>query len=284
MSSAKQPVGLIAGAGRVPFLVAAGILRRNRRLVVVALKGFASPRLTGLADDFTWAGLTRVGRWIRYLRKEGVREAVLIGSVRKKEMYLRFRLLRNLPDIRTARIWYAKVRKDKRDNSVLRAVADELAREGIELASSVKYCQEHLAGEGVMTRTRPSRSVEEDAEFGWRIARSSAHLDIGQSVAVKEHDIIAIEAIEGTDEMIRRAGKLCKVGGWTLIKVARPRQDMRFDVPTVGPDTMRNLAEQKCTCLVLEAGKTLIADKPATLVLADKLGIAVVGKCPETSQ
>ncbi len=284
MSSAKQPVGLIAGAGRAPFLVAAGILRRNRRLVVVALKGFASPRLTGLADDFTWAGLTRVGRWIRYLRKEGVREAVLIGSVRKKEMYLRFRLLRNLPDIRTARIWYAKVRKDKRDNSVLQAVADELAREGIELASSVKYCQEHLAGEGVMTRTRPSRSVEEDAEFGWRIARSSADLDIGQSVAVKEHDIIAIEAIEGTDEMIRRAGKLCKVGGWTLIKVARPRQDMRFDVPTVGPDTMRNLAEQKCACLVLEAGKTLIADKPATLVLADKLGIAVVGKCPETSR
>ncbi|MCK5558553.1 MAG: UDP-2,3-diacylglucosamine diphosphatase LpxI, partial [Candidatus Hydrogenedentes bacterium] len=189
-----------------------------------------------------------------------------------------------LPDIRTARIWYARVRKDKRDNSVLRAVADELAREGIELASSVKYCQEHLAGEGVMTRTRPSRSVEEDAEFGWRIARSSANLDIGQSVAVKEHDIIAIEAIEGTDEMIRRAGKLCKVGGWTLIKVARPRQDMRFDVPTVGPDTMRNLAEQKCACLVLEAGKTLIADKPATLVLADKLGIAVVGKCPETSR
>ena len=283
MSSVKPPVGLIAGAGRVPFLVAAGILQRNRRLVVVALKGFASPRLTGLADDFTWAGLTRVGRWIRYLRKEGVREAVLIGSVRKKEMYLRFRLLRNLPDIRTARIWYSRVRKDKRDNSVLRAVADELAREGIELASSVKYCQEHLAGEGVMTRTRPSRSVEEDAEFGWRIARSSANLDIGQSVAVKEHDIIAIEAIEGTDEMIRRAGKLCKVGGWTLIKVARPRQDMRFDVPTVGPDTMRNLAEQKCACLVLEAGKTLIADKPATLVLADKLGIAVVGKCPETS-
>ncbi len=283
MSDTKQAVGLIAGAGRAPFLVAAGILGSGSRLAVVALKGFASPRLAGLADEFTYAGMARVGRWIRYLRKKGVREAVLIGSVKKKEMYSRFRLLRYLPDIRTARMWYGTVRKDKRDNSVLRAVADELAREGIELVSSVKYCQEHLAEEGVMTRTRPSRRLEEDAEFGWRIARSSAHLDIGQSVAVKEHDIIAVEAIEGTDAMIRRAGGLCEVGGWTLIKVARPNQDMRFDVPTVGPDTLRNLAEQKCACLVLEAGKTLIVDKSATLGLADELGIAVVGKRSEPS-
>ena len=283
MSDAKQPVGLIAGAGRAPFLVAAGILGSGRRLTVVALKGFASPRLAGLADDFTYAGLARVGQWIRYLRKEGVREAVLIGSVKKKEMYSRFRLLRYLPDIRTAKIWYGTVRKDKRDNSVLRAVADELAREGIELVSSVKYCQEHLAGEGVMTRTRPSRGLEADAEFGWEIARSSADLDIGQSVAVKERDIIAVEAMEGTDAMIRRAGSLCEVGGWTLVKVARPKQDMRFDVPTVGPDTLRNLAEQKCACLVLEAGKTLIADKSATLSLADELGIAIVGKRSEPS-
>ena len=129
-----------------------------------------------------------------------------------------------------------------------------------------------------MTRTAPSAEVTADIEFGWRIAQSSADLDIGQSVAVKERDIIAVEAIEGTDAMIARTGELCKVGGWTLIKVARPNQDMRFDVPTVGPETLRNLAATRCACLVVQAGKTLIADKPATLALADKLGIAVLGK------
>jgi UDP-2,3-diacylglucosamine hydrolase len=163
----------------------------------------------------------------------------------------------------------------------LLAVADELRNEGIELVSSVKYCEEHLADEGVMTETPIPRSVQEDVEFGWGIARASAGLDIGQSLAVKERDIIAVEAIEGTDSMIRRAGRLCRKGGWTLVKVARPKQDMRFDVPTVGPSTIRHLKDSKCICLVVEAGKTMIVDKPVTLALADKLKIAVVGKRAE---
>jgi len=278
MIDPAEPVGLIAGAGRSPFLAAEGILATGRPRVTIALKGFASPRLAGLADEFAGVGLTRVGSWIRELRRRGVRQAVMIGSVRKGDMYSRFRVLKYIPDLRTARIWYGKVRRDKRDNAVLLAVANELQREGIELVSSVKYCEEHLATEGLMTRTVPSADVTADIEFGWRIAQSSAELDIGQSVAVKERDIIAVEAIEGTDAMIARAGKLCKVGGWTLIKVARPNQDMRFDVPTVGPETLRNLAAARCACLVVQAEKTLITDKPATLALADKLGIAVLGK------
>jgi len=120
--------------------------------------------------------------------------------------------------------------------------------------------------------------VELDIEFGWKIARASADLDIGQSLAVKERDILAVEAVEGTDAMIARAGELCKKGDWTMIKVARPKQDMRFDVPTVGPQTIKNLAAAKCHTLVVEAKKTLIADKPATLALADKLKIAIIGK------
>ncbi|MFW6133812.1 MAG: LpxI family protein, partial [Planctomycetota bacterium] len=139
-------------------------------------------------------------------------------------------------------------------------------------------CEEHLADEGLMTQTPIPRGAEQDVEFGWRIARASAGLDIGQSIAVKECDIVAVEAMEGTDAMIRRAGRVCRVGGWTLVKVARPKQDMRFDVPTVGPGTLRNLKNAKCACLVLEAGRTLIVDKPATLDLADRLKIAVVGK------
>ena len=274
----RKPVGLIAGNGRGPFLVARGMKAAGLRVVVLGLKGFASPRLAGLADEFRWVGLTRMGSWLRAFRRFGLSEAVMIGGVRKSDMYARWRVLRYIPDLRTAWLWYVRVRKDKRDNAVLLAVADELESKGVQLVSSVKYCSEHLAGEGLMTRNTPPRGWEADIEFGWRIARASADLDIGQSVAVKERDIIAVEAIEGTDAMIRRAGELCRSGGWTLIKVARPDQDMRFDVPTVGPETIRNLRDTGCRCLAVEAGKTVIVDKPDTLALADKLGVAVVGR------
>ena len=278
MSTTAEPMGLIAGNGRLPILIADGIRRTGRRLVVVGIRGQADPGLRDLADTFAWAGITRLGRWIRLLRRNGVRQAVLAGGVRKANMYSPLRLLRYLPDLRTARLWYGKLRHDKRDNAVLLALADELAAEGIELMSSVEYCAEHLADEGLMTKTSLPRGVEADAAFGFDIARRSAELDVGQSVAVKERDIIAVEAMEGTDEMIARAGRLCKTGGWTLVKVARPDQDMRFDVPTVGAETLRALKSARAACLVLEAGRTIVLDKPETLALADNLGIAVVGK------
>ena len=277
----RQPVGLIAGSGRLPFLVAQGVKKLGRPLIVVGLAGNASPRLKDMADEFVWAGITRPGKWISSLRRHGVHETVMIGGVKKKHIYSPLRLIRYIPDLRAVRIWYFRLRKDKRDNAVLLAVADELRTEGIELVSSVKYCTEHLADEGLLTRTPIPRAAEEDVEFGWRIARASADMDIGQSIAVKERDIIAVEAMEGTDAMVRRAGRVCRVGGWTMVKVARPKQDMRFDVPTVGPSTIRNLKDAKCICLVVEAGRTLIVDKPATLQLADSLKIAVVGRRAE---
>lgn len=274
----REPVGLIAGQGRPPFLAARGMRAAGRKVVIVGLRGFASRRLAQLADEFVWCGVTRIGQWLAALRSAGVREAVMIGAVAKRRIYTPLRLLRYIPDLRTARLWYVRLRKDKRDNALLLAVADELRTEGIELVSCVKYCKEHLAEEGLMTRTPLPGGAEADAAFGWRIARASAALDIGQSIAVKERDIIAVEAVEGTDAMIRRAGRLCRVGGWTLVKVARPKQDMRFDVPTIGPHTIRHLKDARCACLVVEAGKTMIVDKPATLAVADKLGIAILGK------
>jgi DUF1009 family protein len=277
MPADRQPVGLVAGYGRGPFLVAQGMRQAGRRVVIVGLRGLASPRLVHLADEFTWAGLTRMGSWIAAFLKAGVREAVMIGGVRKREIYSPLRVLRHVPDFRTAWLWYVRLRKDKRDNAVLLAVVDEFRKEGIELVSSVRYCSEHLATEGLMTRTPVPREAQENVQFGWRITRASADLDIGQSIAVRERDIIAVEAMEGTDAMIRRAGRVCRVGGWTLVKVARPKQDMRFDVPTVGPSTIRNLRDAGCACLVVEAGKTVVVDKPTTLALADKLGIAVLG-------
>lgn len=273
-----KPVGLVAGSGRLPFLVAQGMLNAGRSLVVVGLSGLASRRLKDMAHQFVWAGFVKPSSWVRMFRRHGVKEAVMIGGVKKRAIYSPLRVLRYIPDLRAAKIWYVRLRKDKRDNALLLAVADELRSEGIELVSSVKYCKEHLADAGLMTRTSVPRGAEADVEFGWHIARASADLDIGQSIAVKERDIIAVEAMEGTDAMIRRAGRVCRVGNWTMVKVARPKQDMRFDVPTIGPGTIRNLKDAKCVCLVVEAGKTLIVDKPATVALADKLGIAVVGK------
>ena len=139
------------------------------------------------------------------------------------------------------------------------------------------YCKEHIATEGVMTKTQPGPSVHGDIEFGWEIVKKLGELDIGQAIAVKEKEIIAVEAIEGTAKMIERAGKLCKKGDWTLIKTAKPDQDMRFDVPCVGPDTIKSLADNGGKCLVLQKEKTIIIDKPETVELADRLGIAIVG-------
>ncbi len=274
----REPIGLIAGAGRLPFMVADGVKRAGRRLAVVGFRGGADPELQSLADRFSYVGITRWSTSIRLLRRWGVKNAVMVGRVAKDTMYSPARILQLLPDLRTIKLWYVKLRKDKRDNKVLTAIADELSSEGVELISSVEYCAEHLADEGLMTATTPSKAALADAEFGWEIARRSAELDIGQALAVKEHDIIAVEAMEGTDRMIERAGKLCRSGGWTLVKVARPDQDMRFDVPTIGPGTVRRLRLLGGACLVVEARRTIIIDKPQTLALADELRIPILGR------
>lgn len=278
-----NPLGIIAGAGRFPFLVAEGARRAGRPVVVVALRGLASPDLRTRAERFYWSGVVRLGRWIRLLRRAGVREAVMAGSVRKSEMYGRFRMLRYLPDWTSIRLWFFEV-ADRRNDTILRATADRLQREGITLTESVRYCREHLPAAGVLTRNGPSRALQQDIEFGWQIAKEMGRLDIGQAIAVKEREVIAVEAIEGTDRMIERAGELCRHGGWTLIKVAKPNQDLRFDVPTVGPDTIENLHRHGAAALVFEAGITLAIDLDKMVALADRYGMVVVAHEAGTTQ
>ena len=270
---------MIAGQGRLPFLVAQGAKKAGLRVVCVGLAGQADPGLADEVDSFSWVGLVRLGQWIRKLKKQGATETIMVGWVSKRQMFTPWRIVRYLPDWRAIRLWYGRLRnKDKRNDTLLAALADELAGGGIVLENSVKYCQEHLAQEGVLTRRQPGESDLKDAAFGWEIVKRMGDLDIGQAIAVKEGEVIAVEAIEGTDEMIARAGRLCKAGGWMLIKTAKPNQDMRFDVPTVGPDTIENLKKNKGLSLVIEAEKTLIIDMPATLKLADKYKISVVGR------
>lgn len=271
-----NPLGIIAGAGRFPFLVAEGARAQGRPVVIVGLRGLADPGLAAYADRLHWSGVVRLGRWIRLFRKAGVREAIMAGSVRKSEMYARFRMIRYLPDWTSIKLWFFEV-ADRRNDTILRATADHMQRKGITLVNSIQYCADHIASEGVMTRRQPTAAQLRDIEFGWHIVKEMGRLDIGQSIAVKEQEVIAVEAIEGTDRMIERAGQLCRQGGWMLVKVAKPNQDLRFDVPTVGPATIENLHRNRAAALVVEAGQTLIVDRPALLQLADKLGIVVVG-------
>lgn len=279
----QGPLGLIAGEGEFPKLVARGVRAAGRGLVVVGLRGAADPALGALADRFCWRGIAQLGRWIRVFRKAGCREVVMAGRVRKVEMFggPRWRqYLQHWPDLTSIRVWYRHAR-DKRNDTLLGAVADEMARRGLLLIDSTRYCSEALAEAGPLTPHEPPARVLDDAAFGWPIAKEIARLDIGQSIAVKEREIIAVEAIEGTDQLIERAGELCRQGGWTLVKVAKPNQDMRFDVPTVGPHTIEKLHAARAAGLVIEAGKTLMLERERLLALARQHRIAVIGRRSE---
>ena len=275
----QDVLGLIAGGGRLPFLVAAGAKRAGLRVICVGLAETTDRGLAEEVDVFYKGAIARPGGWIRKLRKHRVTRTIMVGRVNKGRLFTPWRIVQYLPDWRAFRIYYWRLRgKNTQPDSFLGAVADELASGGIILENSIMYCKEHLATAGVMTGTQVRASVEGDIEFGWQIVKKLGELDIGQAVAVKEKEVIAVEAIEGTAAMIERAGRLCRSGGWTLIKVSKPQQDMRFDVPCVGPDTIRSLAENGGKCLVVEAEKTIIIDKPETIKLADKLGITILGR------
>ncbi|MBN1347171.1 MAG: UDP-2,3-diacylglucosamine diphosphatase LpxI [Phycisphaerae bacterium] len=280
-SAAAEPsaLGLIAGSGEFPLLVARGAKRAGCRLVVVGLRGLADESLIDLADRFHWSGIAQLGRWIRLFRRERIDRAILAGSVRKTDMLMPLwrLLLRYPPDLTTIRLWFFKL-PDRRNDTVLRGVGEEMAQRGVRLVDSTQYCPEAMAEVGVLTRTAPTGAQQRDADLGWDVAKEMGRLDVGQSVAVKDGDVIAVEAIEGTDRMIARAGELCRKGGFVHVKVAKPEQDMRFDVPTIGPDTIKNLHAAGAGCLVVEAGKTLIVNRQETLALADQFGIAVVGR------
>lgn len=274
----KDVLGLIAGEGRLPFLVAAGAKKAGLKVICVGLADTTEYKLANEVDIFYRVALARPGTWIRKLRKHSVTRTIMVGRVSKGRLFTPWRIIRYLPDWRAFRIYYWRLRnKNKLTDSLLCALADELASGGIILENSIMYCKEHLATAGTMTANPLRPSIKGDIEFGWEIVKKLGELDIGQAIAIKEKEVIAIEAIEGTAEMIKRAGKFCKSGGWTLIKVSKPQQDMRFDVPCVGPDTIRSLAENGSKCLVVETDKTIIIDKPETIKLANQLGITIFG-------
>ncbi len=202
---------------------------------------------------------------------------MMVGVVQKTRMYDPLVAVRSLPDLRAIRLWYRVLRHDRRSQTLLTALADELSSNGIELIDTTRYIPQHMATPGVLTRRQPTAQQSADIAFGWPILMRMNDLDIGQAIAVKDRDVIAVEAIEGTDGMIRRAGGLCKSGGWVLVKGPRPDKDRRFDVPTVGVKTIEAIKAAGGSCLAVAAGSVILAEKEKVLAAADEAGIAIVG-------
>ena len=269
-------VGLLAGSGRFPILFAESARRQGHKVACVGIRYEAPEELRALCQSFQVVGVSRLGGMIRAFRREGVREVVMAGKVTKSVMYTPWRIVRLWPDLRMIGFWYRTVRGDKRDDSILLGVIDEFARDGITFESALDYCPELLVKDGVLTRRAPTAAELADVEFGWALAKEMGRLDVGQSVAVKERAVLAVEAIEGTDRCIERAGGLCRSGGWTLVKVAKPHQDMRFDVPTVGIATIENLHKSRARVLAVEANKTIMIDQPEVVALANRYGLSIV--------
>ncbi len=266
------PLGLIAGNGRFPFLAAAGARRAGRRVVAVAIREEADPSLEGAVDELHWVGLGQLGRCIDVLKSGGAREALMAGQVKHRQIFSRL-----VPDLKLMGV-LARLAVKSTD-SLIGGVADALASEGITLLPSTAFLADQMAAAGPMTRRSPTGAEAKDIEYGQRVARALGGMDLGQTVAVKDRAAVALEAMEGTDEVIRRAGAIAGEGV-VVVKVAKPRQDMRFDVPVVGRGTLLAMAEAGAGTLAVDAGKTLLIDKDEFLAEADARDLAVWGMEP----
>ncbi len=273
-----HPVGLLAGSGRFPIAFAEKARKVGLPVVCVGIRGEASPELAGMVSRHYWAGVAKMGRVIRCFRREGIRQVVMAGKVQKVRLFDPLRILRLLPDWRTIRFWFRRKRRDNKDDTLLLALIDEFAADGIHFASALDLCPELLVRAGILTKTGPSVKETKDIEFGWELAKEMGRLDVGQSVAVREQTVLAVEAIEGTDRAILRAGELCRGGNFTVVKVAKPQQDMRFDVPTVGCTTIESMRQAGGRVLAIEASKTILIDEAETVALANRHGIAIVAR------
>ncbi len=274
--SPTQPIGLIAAGGRFPLYFAEKAHAAGLRLVIVGLRGLADPTLAQFAWRFHWCGPIQLGKMIRLFSRDGAKRLVMAGKVYKGDlMYRPWRVFFFTPDWRALRMWFFNRRSDNGDHSVLLAIIDEFAKDGLTFASALDLCPELLVKPGVLTRRRPSTAEYADIAFGWELAKKFSAMEVGQSIAVKDKTVLAVEAIEGTDLAILRAGEYAR-GSFTLVKLAKQGHDMRFDVPTVGQTTIETMARAGGRVLALEAGKTILLDHEQTVALADRLGISIV--------
>jgi len=261
--------GLIAGNGQFPFLTIEGARSAGARLSIVAIKEETDKKIDECGFPVRWVGIGQLGKMISFFREQQVEKALMCGQVKHVQLFSGA-----LPDMRMVKMLWHLPRRNT--DALIGGIADEMAREGIELIDSTYFIQDNLAQKGVLTKRSPSDQELENVKYGLNVAHEIARLDLGQTIVVRGQAVVAIEAMEGTDATIHRAGELAK-GKLTVIKVAKPDQDMRFDVPVVGLPTIRTMIDAGATCLSLTAGRTLIFDRAETVALADKNKIAIIG-------
>jgi len=264
----KEVIGLIAGGGRFPLIAADAARNRGLHVVAVAHVGETDPALSEKVDEMVWIRLGQLGHLMKVLKTKGASKTLFAGTIAKKKMFENIR-----PDLKGLAVM-SKLAVFHDDN-ILRAVAAELSKEGIEIVPSTLYLPELVATPGCLTRRKPSRSEQEDIRFGWQVAKELGRLDIGQCVVVRRKTVLALEAIEGTNEAILRGGSLGREKS-VVVKVSKPQQDLRFDVPAVGAETIRTMVRVKASVLAVEAGKTLIFDKKQMIKYADESGVSIV--------
>ena len=267
----RECIGILAGGGQLPFLVADGARRQGQRVAAVGYSGNADPALAGRVDAYSELKLGQLGKLIAFFKAEGVTRVVLAGSINKP------RALDIRPDMRAMKLIMRLATRG--DDSLLRAVAGELESEGMAVVSALDLVPALAAPAGVLTRKKPSKEQWEDLRYAWPRAKALGRMDIGQALAVRERMVVAVEGLEGTDSCIARAGTLAP--GCVLVKIVKPEQDLRFDLPSVGLKTLETMATAGVACLGIEAGRSLFFDRTAALDLAHSAGLCVVGLTPE---
>lgn len=272
----RRRVGLLAGAGRFPIVFANAARRQGYAVHCMGVAGMVDDELMEVCAEFRTAPLGRMGRAIRFFKRRRIDQVVMAGKIEKRVLFDPFRIIQHLPDWRTVHMWYRYARDNKKDDTLLLAVIREFERDNISFGSALDFCPELLVKHGFLTDRKPSPTQWKDVRFGWEIAKEMGRLDIGQTIVVNDTAVIAVEAIEGTDECIQRAGSLCRRGGFTVIKVAKPQQDRRFDVPTIGLQTIQTMHEAGGRVLAVECGQTILLDEPDVVDLANRLGISIV--------
>jgi DUF1009 family protein len=265
-----KKLGLIAGRGDLPKAIALEARTQGYSVSAIALEPLADKALGSFVDEIEWINIGKFGEIIGAMKKHRIKEAVMAGKVSKSLLYKS----KIIPDLRA--IKFISSLKDRSDDSILRAVADEIEKEGIKMLNILSFSTGLLTPEGVLTKKSPTKDEWKDITFGWKIAKEIGRLDIGQTVVVKNQAVMAVEAIEGTDEAIRRGGRLAGKGA-VIVKVIKPNQDMRFDIPVIGLDTLKAMIEVNASVLAAEAGKSIILHKNRLIEESDKAGIILVG-------
>lgn len=266
--------GLIAGNGKFPFLVLEGARSRGIEMAVIAIREEASPELERAASRLHWVSLGELSKTIDLLHKEGVTQAVMAGQVKHNKIFSAIR-----PDLKLAKLLLTLPKKNT--DSLIGAIAKLLEGEGIHLVDSTAFLAPLLPDEGVLTKRRPDAEEAADLAYGRKVAHRLAGLDLGQTVVIRDRACVAVEAMEGTDETIERAARLTNGKRLAVVKVSKPQQDMRFDVPVVGLRTIEVMQRSNATALAVDAQRTLLFDKEKLLAAADAAGIAIQAFPPQ---